>query len=198
MIVARDEARLAALAEALGGVAHLATDVLDPEALVRALEFARVRYGRLDGAVHCVGLCLKEPAHRTDLSTFDALVRSNLTSAFSVVKASTTVMRRAGGSVVFVASSSARAGLPDEDGFAAVKAGVIGLARAAAATYADRGMRFNVVAPDGLHVEGDDAQGVAVERVGQSIAHLLDPHHGAISGEVLGLDGGRSMLRRRR
>ena len=77
-------------------------------------------------------------------------------------------MRR-GGSIVLVSSAAARLGLPDHEAIAAAKAGTIGLALSAAATYASRGLRVNCVAP------------------GQSW----------VTGQILGVDGGLGSVRAR-
>lgn len=57
------------------------------------------------------------------------------------------LMMKDGGSIVLMSSAVARTGLKNHEAIAAAKAGVVGLARAAAATYAGRGVRVNAVAP---------------------------------------------------
>lgn len=52
-----------------------------------------------------------------------------------------------GGSVVLVSSAAALHGIANHEAIAAAKAGIIGLAMSAAATYASTNLRFNVVAP---------------------------------------------------
>ncbi|MCK7510110.1 MAG: SDR family oxidoreductase [Desulfobacterales bacterium] len=76
-----------------------------------------------------------------------ALLAANLGSAFAVVRAAGLVMAEQGGSVVLVSSAAARIGLANHEAIAAAKAGIEGLALAAAATYAPKGLRVNCVAP---------------------------------------------------
>jgi NAD(P)-dependent dehydrogenase (short-subunit alcohol dehydrogenase family) len=52
-----------------------------------------------------------------------------------------------GGALVLFSTAATRVGLPNHEAIAAAKAGVEGLARSAAATWAARGVRVNVVAP---------------------------------------------------
>lgn len=56
-------------------------------------------------------------------------------------------MKSTGGSVVLMSSCAPGVGLPNHEAIAVAKAGVEGLVRAAAATYAGAGIRFNAVAP---------------------------------------------------
>ena len=77
----------------------------------------------------------------------DSMIATNLRSAFAVVRAAGTIMADHGGSIVLVSSAAARIGLANHEAIAAAKAGVEGLARAAAATYAPKGIRVNCVAP---------------------------------------------------
>lgn len=157
---------------------------------------------------------LLKSAHATSIDEWNATLAANLTTAFAAVRAAVKGMRKpgpagvSGGSVVLVSSAAGRAGLANHEAIAAAKAGVIGLARSAAATYASAGIRVNAVAPglvktplteriwanaasaaasEGMHAAGrlGDPGDVAA-----MIVWLLDPANSWTTGEVFGVDGG--------
>ncbi len=168
VLAARDSERLTSLAADLGGAAETATvDATRVEDVARLVAELASRHGRLDGITNCVGSILLKGAHLTSEDEWRHTLDLNLTTAFAAVRAAGRTMRQ-GGSVVLLASAAARVGLANHEAIAAAKAGVVGLALAAAATYAPRHLRVNVVAPGlvetpmsaSLTVRPVDAQGV--------------------------------------
>ena len=170
--------------------------------------------GRLDGLANCIGSILLKPAHLTSEEEWDAVVATNLKSAYAAVRAAARLMTT-GGSVVLVSSAAARLGLANHEAIAAAKAGVIGLTLSAAATYAPKGIRVNAVAPGlvrtPLTARITDNEAAlkastamhALGRVGEpedvasAIAWLLDPAQSWVTGQVIGVDGGLATLRSR-
>jgi NAD(P)-dependent dehydrogenase (short-subunit alcohol dehydrogenase family) len=71
--------------------------------------------------------------------------------------------------------------LPNHEAISAAKAGLEGFVRAAASTYASRGVRVNTVAP-----------GLVRARV---LELLTDPENSWLTGQVILVDGGMSTLR---
>ncbi|MDB4628170.1 SDR family oxidoreductase, partial [bacterium] len=135
--------------DALGSVEGLESrhqlDARDPDA-TEALVGSLHRENALHGIVNLAGCISLKPAHMVSTDEWNETIATKLTTAFSCVKAAGRHLK-AGGSVVLVSTVAAGTGLSNHEAIAAAGAGVEGLARAAAATYAARGLRFNVVAP---------------------------------------------------
>ncbi len=204
---------LQALASEVGGSVH-PVDATSLDALQAVVSEVVAEYGRLDGIVNCAGSILLKPAHRTSAEEWRDTIAANLDTAFSTVRAGAQAMLKTGGSIVLLASAVARIGLPNHEAIAAAKAGVIGLARSAAASYASRGIRVNVVSP-GLvrtplssHLTANAAMEQAstsmhaLGRLGEpgdvarAIAWFLDPQQSWVTGQVLGVDGGLGSIRK--
>ena len=210
-LLARDEEKLAPLADRLGADRAL-VEATDVDAVASALEGVRSRNGRIDGIAHCVGSVLLKPAHATSAAAWEEVIATNLTSAFAVVRAAGRSMDR-GGSVVLFSTAAARIGIANHEAIAAAKAGVEGLVRSAAATYAGRGLRFNAVAPGLVRAEmskriTDNPKALEASermhplgRIGEPadttglLRLLLDPRQSWITGQVFGVDGGLSAVR---
>ena len=211
---ARTEEPLKRLASELGGDAYPldATQYDDVQAIVT---HATDTYGRLDGLVNCVGSILIKPAHLTSVEEFETTIALNLHSAFYAVKASARAMMKKGGSIVLSASAVAQTGLTNHEAISAAKAGVIGLTKAAAATYANRGIRVNAVAPGLVQTpltqritanEAGRKQSEAMHALGRlgepsdvasAIEWLLSAKQSWVTGQVLAVDGGLGSLRPR-
>jgi NAD(P)-dependent dehydrogenase (short-subunit alcohol dehydrogenase family) len=215
VLASRHSGRLGDLGESLGARA-VALDARNPEEVGAAAETAIEEFGRLDGIVNCVGSLLLKPAHLTSVEEWDETLAVNLRSAFGAVRAAGKVMAKTGGSVVLLSSAAARLGLANHEAIAAAKAGVTGLALSAAATYASRNIRVNVVAPGMVETplteklvarsamrKGSEAMH-ALGRIGtpadvaSMIVWLLDTEQSWVTGQVFGVDGGLATVRSRR
>ena len=213
VVAGRDAARLEAIAAETGATPFV-LDATRPAEVEAAAARAVELDGRLDGLANCVGSILLKPAHITSEEEWDAVLATNLKSAYAAVRAAARLMTT-GGSVVLVSSAAARLGLANHEAIAAAKAGVIGLTLSAAATYAPKGIRVNAVAP-GLvrtpltaRITGNEAALKAStamhalgrvgepEEVASAIAWLLDPAQSWVTGQVIGVDGGLATLRSR-
>lgn len=219
VVGARDAERLAALAQETGAKAFT-LDATDPDAVAGLVNATVDAFGRIDGAANLVGSILLKPAHATSPDEFDETLALNLKTAFYLVRAAAKAMQKnaepEGGSVVLMSSVAGRYGLANHEAVAAAKAGVEGLARAAAATYAPKGVRVNVVAPGlvrtplaGRLVASEQAVEASAQmhplgRIGEpddltdALAFLLDRQRsGWVTGETLSVDGGFAHVRPR-
>ena len=212
-LAARGAARLEEMARQLEGSV---TGVLDATSTGEVEKFVRTvadANGGIDGIVNCVGSILLKAAHQTSDEEWRQTISANLDSAFATVRAGARVMGRTGGSIVLMASAAATVGLPSHEAIAAAKAGVIGLARSAAATYAGKGIRVNAVAPGlvdtpmSAAIIGNEMMLKAStamhplgrigrpEEVASVITWLLSDAAGWVTGQVIGIDGGLSKVR---
>lgn len=213
-LAARQAAPLQELAERYGAAWHTA-DLTSSAAVDDVFARATAALGAIGGVAHCVGSIVLKPAHLTTDEEWRTTLDLNLTSTFYVLRAATRAMNRTGGSIALVSSVAARVGLPNHEAIAAAKAGLQGLALSAAATYAPRGIRVNVVAPGlvdtplAARITGNEAARKASEamhplgRIGQpgdvaqALAWLLDPTQSWVTGQIIGVDGGLGTLRGR-
>ncbi len=162
--------------------------------------------------VNCVGSLLLKPAHATTDAEFRQVLETNLFSAFAVVRVGGKLLREQGGAIVLFSSAAAEIGIHNHEAIAAAKAGVIGLARSAAATYAPNNIRVNAISPGLIRTQltrriwespamaSASAEMHALGRLGEPeqiaslAAWLLDPENDWITGQVIGVDGGLGHL----
>ncbi len=188
-------------------------DVTDFNQMRECIQEVRDRYGQLDGVANCAGSLLLKPAHLTTEEEWGSVIAVNLTAAFATVKYAAKVMMGRGGSIVLVSSCAARVGLPYHEAIAAAKAGIEGLVRAAAATYARHQVRVNCVAPGLLRtgmsrpITSNRAQMQAstdmspLGRIGEAsdvsvvIDWLLGDESRWVTGQSMAIDGGLSSVR---
>lgn len=210
VLAARNEEPLNELADELGAKA-MPVDATNVDEVASLVEQA----GDIDGAVNLVGSIVLKASHQMSEAEFRETIDLNLTSAFALVRSAAKAMRKNGGSIVLMSSCAATLGLANHDAIAAAKAGVEGLVRASAATYANSGVRINAVAP-GL-VDTPLAEGITksepakkasiamhpLGRIGEpadiarAIEWLLDPAASWVTGQTIGVDGGLARVRSR-
>lgn len=184
----------------------------DSASIDGAVQLAIERFGRIDGVVNCMGSVLLKPAHLTTDQEWHETLSTNLTSSFYLVRAAVRAMRQGGGSIVLISSAAAQIGLANHEAIAAAKAGIMGLTRSAAATYAGRGIRVNAVAPGLVKSEMTrklwetesaavvSTQMHALGRLGEpddiarAVAWLLDPDNNWLTGQTISVDGGLSAV----
>lgn len=207
VIGGRDQEKLRHATEEFGSET-IEIDAGQPESIEQGISEVAKSHGAVSGIANCIGSILLKPAHLTTNEEFADVLQTNLWSSFVTIRAAAKAMRKTGGSVVLVSTAATRIGIPNHEAIAAAKAGVEGLARSAAATYAGAGIRVNVVAPGLVKSEisrsiWDNETAAAASRqmhalgrlgeprdVASMIAWLLDPANDWITGQVIGIDGG--------
>jgi NAD(P)-dependent dehydrogenase (short-subunit alcohol dehydrogenase family) len=212
-LVGRSEERLRSIygPEAL----CIEADVSTPDGARIAVASCQQQAGLPTALAHCAGTTLLSPLHRTTLELYRACLTANLDSAFFTLGAFVDALREARepGAAVLVSSVVARIGVANHEAIAAAKAGVEGLARSAAATYAPSRIRVNVVAPGIMDTPavarmiGNDASRAGAAKqyplpgignpadLARLMAWLLSDKAGWITGQVWAMDGGFSSIR---
>ena len=124
-------------------------DALSSEDLTSAIEVAKQQGdGKISGMAHLVGSVLIRPPHAVKLEAFEEVIQTNLVSAFMALSMTCkALLKSGGGRVVFTSSVAASLGLINHEAIAAAKGGIESMVRSAAATYAQRKIRVNAVAP---------------------------------------------------
>lgn len=136
-------------ARAAGGVAEFAAvDVCDGASVAALVDQAVATWGRLDVSVANAGIGLAGNVLDQSEEEWDRMFAVNARGAFLTCKhAARAMLPQGSGSIVNVASVGGMVGLLDRAGYCASKAAVVGLTKAIAVDFADKGVRANSVSP---------------------------------------------------
>ena len=168
-----------------------------------------------EALAHCVGNIRLGAMHRMSESDFMDCLNANLISAFHTLAAFVGGLRERNvpGAAVLVSSAAARIGTPNHEAIAAAKAGVEGLVRGAAATYAPAAIRINSVAPGLMDtpaaarilasVPSREAAarqyplpGIGTsDELAELMVWLLSDQAARVTGQIWSMDGGFSSIR---
>jgi NAD(P)-dependent dehydrogenase (short-subunit alcohol dehydrogenase family) len=191
----------------------LRCDVANPDDVGAVVARTIERYGRIDILVNNAGITWGAPAESMPLDKWQKVLDVNLTGAFLFSQAAGREMLKQGyGRIINVASIAGLHGLvngPHYAGYAASKAGLIGLTRELAASWGRQGIRVNAIAPGFFHSRLADAAipialpsieafspiprvGAAGELKGVAVFLAADASN-YITGQVIVVDGGRSI-----
>lgn len=178
-------------------------------ALEEAVSLAESRWGRLDVMVCNAGILRVQPLLEMTEESWDEVMRVNLKGVFLGIQAAARRMVPQGsGSIICISSIAAQRGGPGRVGYAASKAGVVGLVRSAARELAPQGVRVNAIAPGAVETPMGEAvyrrpgvreqyrREVPLGRlglpsdIGAAARFLASDESSWITGQLLGVNGG--------
>jgi NAD(P)-dependent dehydrogenase (short-subunit alcohol dehydrogenase family) len=206
-----DAALATSLAEKIGGAAF-ARSIASPGAAEEAVSLAVQRFGGIDILVNNAAILRDGFVFKLEPADFEDVLRVNLSAAFYLTRAATSVMRdqakaeRGGkpyawGRIVNVTSTAGLYGNFGQAAYASAKAGLIGLTRVTAMDMARSLVTCNAVAPfaatritDSIKPQNDAqaaykarALKVPASAVADLVAHLASPAGQSVTGQVLGV-----------
>lgn len=210
---ARDSKRLSELREQHPEIETHVCDATDSAAIKECLDKIYAAHEKVDAYVHAIGSIFLKPAHLTSDEDWNLTLQKNLGSAFYALRSATAQMNKQGhGVCLFFSTSAARVGIANHEAIAAAKGGIEAMVRAAAATYASRGIRVNAIAPSltntplaapmtgnpkmleatrKMHPLGDIAQ---PEDISSLAEWLISENAKFVTGQIFAVDGGISSI----
>ena len=140
--------RVAERAIGEGGVCEAGgLDIRDAAAVDRTCADLDARYG-LDVAICTPSINVRKPIMQYTDEELSRVLDVNIKGNFNVLRAAGRVMTaRAKGSIILFSSIRSQVIEPGQGAYAATKAGIVQLARTAAAEFGPHGVRVNAIAP---------------------------------------------------
>lgn len=149
-----DAKGLAETAREGGDVLHLAGDLTRDGAAEEAVAAVLARWGRIDALVNNAGYGVIEPFLDMTRKSWDRTLGINVTALALLTMAAGRAMKDAGrGRIVNITSPASRMALPNYTAYAASKAAVDAITRAAAVALAPHGVLVNALAPGMMDTE---------------------------------------------
>ncbi|MBV9790526.1 MAG: SDR family NAD(P)-dependent oxidoreductase [Chloroflexi bacterium] len=190
-VLYRSEQAWQALTEEVGASQRLhglKADLADADAVRRSVEQIRATSGPLYGLVHLAGGFEMGSVQETTLESWNNLLTSNLTGAFTAIQAVLPQLREQNTGRIITIGSSTVAGRPGGlAGYVVSKAGLNALTEVVANELKDTRVTANILLLGSLatppmlqHMSGE--QLVPLERVADTIAFLLSDTAANISG----------------
>lgn len=203
------------VALSVGATGGFQCDVSDPESVGGVIDKIAAKSDSIDVLVNAAGIHRQLPFLETSLADFQLILGVNLVGTFIASQAVARKMAEQGkgGAIVNFSSVGAEHTTPNSSAYAASKGGVTSLTRAMAVGLAPHQIRVNAVAPGPVETPMNEImrqnpeyvarmidrvplgrQGQP-EDIAQLVLFLAGEGSSWITGEVVRIDGGISVLR---
>ena len=213
-LAARNHQKLDELVDqitAAGGKAGaFVLDVGDEEQIKSVFKTALTQFGKIDILVNNAGITRDQLVMRMKRADWDAVLNTNLTSAYLCIQQVIGAMlRQRWGRIINVTSVFGQTGQAGQANYAASKAGLIGLTMAIAREVGSRNITCNAVAPGFIETAmtaalSDDMKQTGLkmiplgrigtpEDVAGAVRFLVSEEASYITGHVLNINGGMLM-----
>jgi 3-oxoacyl-[acyl-carrier protein] reductase len=185
-------------------------DVSDEEQVKSGIKAALAQFGKIDILVNNAGITRDQLLMRMKRSDWDAVLSTNLTSAYLCIQQVIgSMLKQRWGRIINITSVFGQMGQAGQANYAASKAGLIGLTLAMAREVASRNITCNAVAPGFIETSMTAAlseefkqnavKSIPLGRVGSpqdvasAVTFLASDEASYITGQVLGVNGGLLM-----
>jgi NAD(P)-dependent dehydrogenase (short-subunit alcohol dehydrogenase family) len=180
-----------------------AIDISNAAACSALADFVAKKFGSLDIMVNCAAICLVDPLLDVTPSRWEKVFAVNTHGAFYMMQASAKVMiPRKFGRIIQISTPASRMGFPNFASYAASKAALDSMCKAAAVAWGQFGITINTIVPgrmtggmiDDLEIEltrvtGKSAEELKAERTkGLPIPRRVEPAEVAESAVWLACD----------
>lgn len=187
-----------------------AADVADFESSQLMIEGIQKRFGVIEILVNCAGITRDKSLRKMSLDQWDAVLRTNLDSAFNVTRHVVDGMSDGGfGRIVNISSVNGQKGQFGQANYSAAKAGLHGFTKAVALELAARGVTVNSISPGYVSTEMTSAMSNDIlesivaqvpvgrmatpEEIAFNVCFLTDDRNTYMTGANLPVNGGMYM-----
>ena len=193
------------------GIPVFKFDVGDYAACEAGIKAVEAEVGPVDILVNNAGITRDGLFHKMTFEKWQAVIKTNLDSAFTVTRPVIEGMRNRGfGRIILISSINGQKGQIGQANYSAAKAGVIGFAKALAQESASKGITVNVIAPgyiatDMVMAVPEDIRNKIIatiptgrlgksEEIAHAVEYLASDEAGFINGSTLTVNGGQHFV----
>ena len=213
-VAARNQEKLHELVQEItaggGNAAAFALDVADEEQVKSTVKAILAQFEKIDILVNNAGITRDQLVMRMKRADWDAVLQTNLTSAYLCIQqVIPSMLRKKWGRIINITSVFGQMGQAGQANYSASKAGLIGLTMAIAREVGSRSITCNAIAPGFIETamtavlseefKENAVKQIPLGRVGSpedvagAVAFLASDDASYITGHVLSVNGGMLM-----